>query len=272
MQIEKIVENLNKNLKENYKGATGIILGTSFSNFIDKVDIEKEIFFRDIGGLNCLGSDREENKIIFGKISDKKIILMLGRLHYNFGYSTEDIANVIFLLKELGCERLILTSSVGAISKKLKVGDIVTFYDQINLTGRNPLYSLKENKYGNTFIDMINPYDQQLIDILTITAKKEMSIKVKNCLFAEFPGPCAETVSESKVSQLMGADVVGFNICNEVIACKYCSLPVVVFSLVTNYASAFTSNKIKHEDIVYNRKCAGTYYLELLSRFIKNLN
>ena len=64
---------------------------------------------------------------------------------------------------------------------------------------------------------------------------------------------------------------MGFNVCNEVIAAKYCGLPVASFSLVTNYVSAYTNNKIKHEDIVYNRKCASSYYLELLLRYIANL-
>ena len=272
MEVNKIALYLNKNLKDSYKGSIGIILGASFSDFVDEIAVEKEFLLKDIDGINCIGKDREQNKIIFGQINGKKIILMLGRLHFNFGYSQEDVLKTVFLLKELGCEKLILTASVGAISKNLKVGDIVTFRDQINLTGRNPLYSYIENKYGNTFIDMITPYDEQLINSLIYTAKKEMSIKVKNCVIVEFPGPSAETVSESHISQLLGGDVVGFNVCNEVIACKYCSFPVVGFALVTNYGSAFTNNKIKHEDIVYNRKCASNYYLELLTRFIKNLN
>ena len=271
MNIEKIVDTIKKNLKEDYQGCVGVILGYSFLDFMDEVEVEMEIPLNEIEGLNLYGSDKEKNKLVFGKIDDKKIILMMGRIHYNHGYQPSDVLNTIFLLKLLGCEKLILTASIGAINKKIRVGDIVTFTDQINLTGRNALYGYTEKKYGDTFIDMVDPFDEQLISVLTTTAKKEMAIKVKSGVVVEFAGPSAETVSESHFSQMIGADVVGFNICNEVIACKYCSLPVVGYSLVTNYASAYSNNKIKHEDIVYNRKCASVYYLELLCRLIKNI-
>ncbi|MBR4003727.1 MAG: purine-nucleoside phosphorylase [Clostridia bacterium] len=250
---------------------TGIILGTCFSSYLDEVQDKVEIPFTELPELKTLGSDREENKFVFGTINGKKVIMILGRIHYSLGYDYCDIATPIFALKELGCEKLILCSSLGAISHKLRVGDIVTIDDHINLTGRNPLYNCDYDKYGHKFIDMSNAYDEQMIDTLIYTAKKEMAIKVKRGVLAEFPGPSAETVAECQFADQMGADVMGFNVCSEIIAAKYCKLPVVVYALVTNYVSAYTNNKIKHEDIVYNRKCASAYYLELLSRLVTNL-
>lgn len=267
--IEKIVNYIKEKVEINAP-SIGVILGACFSDFVDEIENKKEILFADIPDLKTLGSDRQENKFIFGTIKGKNIIMIMGRLHYSLGYEVSDIATPIFILKELGCEKLILCSSIGAISKKIKVGDIVTFDDHINLTGRNPLYNCKY-EYGHKFIDMSNAYDAEMIDTLIYTAKKEMAIKVKRGIFAEFPGPSAETVAESHFADIIGADVMGFNVCNEVIAAKYCGLPVASYSLVTNYVSAYTNNKIKHEDIVYNRKCASSYYLELLVRFISNL-
>ncbi len=270
-EVKKIVESI-KNKVGNVKPKIAIILGASFGDFLDEIKDKKEISFADIKGLNVIASDITENKLIFGSMFDKEICVMFGRLHYNLGYKNSDIANSIFMLKELGCERLIITSSVGAIDKKIKVGDLVTFEDQINLTGRNPLYGCVTKKAGDCFIDMTKPYDEEMINNLFYTAKHEMAIKLKKAVFIEFPGPTAETISEVKFATLIGGGVIGFNICNEVIAAKYCELPTICYSLVTNYASAFTSNLIKHEDIVYNRKCASNYYLELLARFIKNLD
>ena len=64
---------------------------------------------------------------------------------------------------------------------------------------------------------MIEPFDAKMIDCLLETAKREMSIKVKKGVFIEFTGPTAETVSETRFAYNVGADLVGFNICNEVI-------------------------------------------------------
>ena len=268
--IDKIVENIRKKT-ENANGTIGIILGHCFNDFLEYIDNKIEIPFKDISGLKVLGSDVDENKLVFGSIYNKKVIVLIGRVHYSLGYEVDDIATPIYLLKELGCQKLILCSSVGAINHKIKVGDIVTFVDQINLTGRNPLIGAEITRYGHKFIDMIEPYNNDIINILLNTAKQEMGIKVKKGVVVEFPGPTAETVSETKFASMIGADVIGFNNCCEAIAAKYCNLPLVSYALVTNHASAFTNTKVKHEDIVYNRKCASSYYLELLARFIKKL-
>jgi len=270
VNIDKIVESIKKQIPEK-KYSIGIIIGSSFSDIIDEIQDKVVINFKDLNGLKVLGTDIEENKFIFGRYHQKDVIVVLGRIHYNLGYEPEDVSTIIYILKELGCEKLILTTSVGAISKKIKVGDIVTFNDQINFTSRNPLSGSTYDKYGQKFIDMIEPYDEEMQDILTVTAKKEMSIKIKKAVIMEFAGPNAETISETKIAYLLGADVVAFNICCEVISAKYCGLPVVGYGLVTNYASAYSNSKIKHEDIVYNRKCASNYYLELLGRFVENL-
>lgn len=270
INVDEIVKTIKK--KVNVEGSyIGIVLGTCFANFIDEVKDKIEVPVSEIPEMISLGSDREENKFIFGTLGNRKVIIMLGRVHHALGYENCDIATPIFVLKELGCEKLILCSSLGAISKKLKVGDIVTVDDHINLTGRNPLYKCDYEKYGNKFVDMSNAYDEEMIDTLIQTAKREMAIKVKRGVLAEFHGPSVETVAEAHFVDRIGADVLGFNVCCEVIASKYCDLPVSVFGLITNYVSAYTNNKIKHEDIVYNRKCASTYYLELLARYIDNL-
>lgn len=270
VNIDKIIENIRKKV-ENANGTVGIILGHSFNDFIEYVDNKVEIPFKDISGLKVLGSDIDENKFVFGSIYDKKVIVVIGRIHYSFGYDIEDVATPIYLLKELGCKNLILCSSVGAINPKINVGDIVTFTDQINLTGRNPLNGVDVKRYGHKFIDMIDPYNQDMVKKLIEIAKQEMRIKVKKGVIVEFPGPTAETVSETKFASMIGADVIGFNNCCEVIAAKYCNLPLISYALVTNHASAFTNTKVKHEDIVYNRKCASSYYLELLARLVKKI-
>ena len=269
VDIDKIVENIRKKVKD-AQGTIGIILSHCFSDFLEYVENKTEVYFKDVN-LKVLGHDIEENKFVFGSLYNKNIVVIIGRIHYSHGYECEDVATPIYVLKELGCQSLILCSSVGAINHKIKVGDVATLTDHINFTGRNPLNALNVNKYGHKFVDMIDPYDFSMIKTLEETAKKEMSIKVKKGVLVEFTGPSAETVSETKFAHYIGADLVGFNICNEVIAAKYCELPILSYSLVTNHASAFSNNKVKHEDIVYNRKCASTYYLELLARFIKNL-
>lgn len=248
--------------------STGIILGYDFAKFFDKVEEKQEIMMKDIPDMKVMGSDMTENKFVFGKLGNVNVIVACGRLHYNLGYNIEDIANFIFVFKELGCKRLIITSSLASLNKKIIPSDIVTATDHINLTGRNPLYKCTYNKYGTMFIDTSDAYDKDLIDKLCLVAKRQMHINVKKGIVAEYIGPTVETVSESNFIRNLGADVVGFNICCEVVACKYCNLPVVLYGIVTNYASVLSKLVIKREDLVHNKKMASNYYLDLLEKYI----
>lgn len=268
--VDTVVEFINK--KVNVKlHSTALILGSGFSSFLDFIEEKEELNFRDIPNFKVLGEDVKENKFVFGRIGSKDVILVLGRIHFNFGYDNSDIANLIFILKELGCDNLIISASLGSINPKIKVGDIVTCVDHINFSGRNPLYKCEYTKYGNLFADMLTPYNPQMIDRLTSVARSELGIKIKKGVLIEFNGPSVETVSESRFSKLIGADFTGFNVVNEVIASKYCSLPVIVVGLITNYGSYFAENGVKHADIVHNRSYASNYYLKLLKTYIENL-
>jgi len=268
--VDKIVEYIKKNVDvKNH--SIGIILGSGYSDFLNFIEDKVQIKCSEIPNFKVIGKDAENNKLVFGKYKNKDVIISFGRLHYNYGYSCEDIANYIFILKELGCEKLIISATVGSLNKKIRVGDIVTATDHLNLTGRNPLYHCEYNKYGNVFVDMLCPYDEQMIDVLTRTAKNEMGIKVKKGVLVESGGPSVETFSESKLYRNIGADFSAFYVCNEVIASRYCKLPVIMFALVTNYGASFTAERIKHEDIAYNRSCGLKYYLDLLKRLILNL-
>jgi len=268
--VDNIVEYIKKNVDVK-SHSIGIILGSGYSDLLNFIDDKVQIPFTEIPNFKVLGKDAEKNKFVFGKYKNKDVIISFGRLHYNYGYSYEDVANYIFILKELGCEKLVISASVGSLNKKIKVGDVVTATDHINLTGRNPLYRCEYEKYGNVFVDMLSPYDEQMIDILSRTAKNEMGIKVKKGILVEYNGPSVETYSESKCCRIIGADFSAFHICNEVIAARYCKLPVIMFALVTNFGSSYTVEKIKHEDIAYNRSCALKYYRDLLKRLILNL-
>lgn len=248
-----------------------VISGVSYGEFAEKIENKREIKFADIPDMKLLGSDIIENKIVYGSVAGKKVLFCVGRLHYNNGYNCQDIANFIFILKELGAKRLVITACVGSSNKHIHVGDIVTATDHINLTGRNALFGCDYNRYGSLFVDLDNCYDRDMIKTLSMIAKKELKMKVKEGILSEFSGPSVETLSESRFSKQIGSDFSGFNVVNEVICANYCSLPVIMLGLVTNYAVLYSAGRLKHEDIDYNRNLAKAYYLELLERFIHNL-
>lgn len=248
-----------------------VVLGASYDDFAQRLEDRREIKFADIPNMSVLGSDATQNKFVYGTLAGRKVLLAVGRLHYNNGYCGKDIANFIFILKMLGARKLVLTACVGSTNKHMHVGDIVCAEDHINLSGRNALFGCDYNRFGSLFVGMDNCYDKAMTDSLVCTAKRELKMKVKKGVLVEFSGPSSETFSESKFSKQIGADFAGFNVVNEVVCANYCSLPVIMLGLVTNFGVMYSAGKLKHEDVAYNRNLAKGYYLELLERFVNNI-
>ena len=164
---------------------SGVILSSGFEDFIDAIEDKVMIKYSDIPGFDVHGTEKEKGHFVIGKLAGKGIIVMDKRLHYHNGYKPAQLGTPIYVMKELGCKRLIISCAVGALSTKLKVGDIVTFTDQINLSSKSPLMDYAEMRYGHKFIDMSKPFDLHLIDDLIYIAKSELAIKVKKAIFLE---------------------------------------------------------------------------------------
>lgn len=269
-KVEKITNFLKEklNIKE---GATALVISNTFSAFENMLEDKKSVNFCDVEGMLTLYDDTKENKFVYGKFLNKEVLLVIGRIHYNYGYTLEDVSNLIFVLKELGCNKILYTNTMASLSPKIKVGDVVLATDFINFTGRNPLYNLTYRKYGNTLIDMNEPYDVNLIDKIILVSKKEMGIKIKKGIIAESAGPSLETVSEAKMLHNMGASFLAFNVAVETISAKYANIPFVLLGIVTNNSTLFSSSKIDYKEIEFNKKVAASYFIQLLEKLIENL-
>ncbi len=267
-RIDKIVKQIKA--KSKIEPELGIVVSHGLSEILDRVENKQEIYLKDLDGFVTMGKDDERAKFILGTISDKKVMIMYDRLHFYNGYKASDVVMPIYVMKELGCKTLIESCAVGAINRKIRVGDIVVFSDHLNFSSRNPLIGENCEPYGYRFFDMTDAYNANLLDTAYKTGK-DLGIRMKKGVYVEFMGPTGETHAEIHLAQIMGADVVGFHVANEVVAAKYCGLDVVALALVTNYASAYSGSRLRYEDIKYNRQVASGYFGEYLYNLIKTL-
>ena len=266
--LQKITESLKSQI--NIVPEVGIIVSRGMGELIDSIENKITVGFNKVEGLKAIGSDKEKGKFYAGVLNGKNVLIMYGRLHDYKGYKEEESVLPIYAMKELGCKTLIINGVVGAVSGKLEVGDIVSVTDHINFSGRNPLYGHEYKPYGARFFDMTGAYSERLIKSAE-EAAKELKIKIKRGVLGEFLGPTAETAAEVGMAKQLGCDCLGFHFVGEVIAARYAEMEVYVCALVTNYASAFSGNKLKYEDVQFNRQCASGYSSELMLEFLKRI-
>jgi purine-nucleoside phosphorylase len=226
---------------------TSIVLGSGLGNFVD--DIKKEIIIptADIPGYPKSTVEGHSGKIILGYIEDIPILVFQGRIHFYEGYDISDTIFTSVISHLLGAKTVIFTNVSGGIS--YKPGSIVILDDHINMTFKNPVIKLK-NYFPGFQSDMHKQcYDPSLIEN-AFKVSKENNIEIVKGTYAWTLGPSYETPAEIKMFQKMGAHMVGMSTVPEVLAAHFLGLKVMGISLISNYASGITNQKLSHQEVI----------------------
>lgn len=210
------------------------------------------------------------NKLTFGKISGKNVLVLNGRLHYYEGYSMKDVAFMTYVVKHLGVKGLFITNACGAINTNFSEGDIVCLDDFISLVSNNPLMGENEPRLGERFVDMTTPFDPYLVENLHKSAKK-LDITLHTGVYGFFQGPYFETRAEIRAFKTMGCDLVGMSTVPEVIAANHTSLPVAVLACTTNMATGIQEKKHDHEHVLQTAQKISENLKKLLIETLQNL-
>lgn len=129
-QFNETVKFLKKQYKET--PTVGIVLGSGLGNFVEEIEIEKEVAYGDIPNFPVSTVEGHKGKLIFGKLSGKTVVAMAGRFHYYEGYSAQDVIFPVRVMKLLGVETLLLSNAAGTVNPDHKVGDIMIINDHIS--------------------------------------------------------------------------------------------------------------------------------------------
>jgi purine-nucleoside phosphorylase len=191
---------------------------------------------------------------------------MAGRIHYYEGHPVQDVVLPIFLLHRLGVRTLVVTNAAGGVNRAYSVGELVLIRDHINLMGVNPLRGPNPGQ-GPRFPDMSTAYDPGLRDL----ARAVSDVKLKEGVYAAFPGPSYETPAEIRMLAVIGADLVGMSTVPEVIAASYLGMRVLGISCVTNMAAGILPQPLDHAEVLQAGKEAGPRFVRLLGGILARL-
>ncbi len=212
---------------------TGIVLGTGLGALSDEIENPVRIPYTNIPGFPEATVEFHKGHLISGTINHTKVLVMQGRFHYYEGYTMQQITFPLRVMKELGIKNLFLSNAAGGINSDLKKADLVLIDDHINLLPENPLRGLNDPEFGNRFVDMCMPYDNELAQKLK-EAAVELSINLKKGIYAAVQGPNLETRSEYRYLKSIGADMVGMSTVPEVIVANHIGIKCAAVSVITD--------------------------------------
>ncbi len=239
-----------------------IVLGTGLYELEDLIKDKIILSYNDIPHFPVSTVDGHRNRLIFGKVGNKNIIMMSGRFHFYEGYEMGEVTYYIHVLKALGITELIITNASGGINPILCTGEIVMVKDHINLFPINPLRGLHEDAFGPRFPDLLKAYPIELRNKI-----KSIDSTIKEVVYLGWQGPSLETNAEYKMAQIIGADIVGMSSVPEVIVAKYRSIPVLLLSVVSNVVDYENPVEATLEDIILTMKQSSARLKKLLIEY-----
>ncbi|MGB5237784.1 MAG: purine-nucleoside phosphorylase [Flavobacteriaceae bacterium] len=245
------------------KPEIGIILGTGLGKLVDEIEDPVIAYYHNIPYFPLATVEFHTGRLIYGKLEGKKVVVMQGRFHLYEGYEMTDITYPIRVMHQLGVERLFISNAAGAINPNFRKGDIMLIEDHINLQGGSPLAFKNVSKFGDRFVDMCEPYNIEMREIIRQIATEE-KVSLQMGVYAAVVGPQLETKAEYRMLRTLGADAVGMSTVPEVIVANHLRLPVIALSVLTDECDPDNLQPIDIQEIL---KIAGSTEPKLIKLF-----
>lgn len=247
-----------------------LILGTGLGQLADEMEIKSEISYAEIPHFPVSTVESHAGKLLFGILGGKEVVAMQGRFHYYEGYTMQQIAFPVRVLKANGADTLIVSNACGGMNPNYSRGDIMLINDHINFLGDNPLIGPSDDKLGPRFPDMSEPYTERLMEIAQTVALEE-SIQMHQGVYVAVSGPMLETKAEYRYLRLLGADVVGMSTVPEVITAVHMGMEVLGISVITDECFPEALEPVNIEEILEAAGMAEPKMTKVIVRVLEKL-
>lgn len=254
----------------NASASIGIILGSGLSNLAEKIEVAASIPYAEIPHFPVSTVEGHSGKLILGKLGGKDVLVMAGRFHFYEGYTAQQVAYPVRVMRMLGIETLLLSNAAGGVNPVFNVGDLMVINDHISFFTPNPLLGKNEDELGVRFPDMSEPYSKELIQQLTTIADAN-NISLHYGVYTGVTGPTFETRAEYKLIKAVGGDAVGMSTVQEVITAVHCGMRIAAVSVITDLGIREEENVITHEEVLEAARNAEPKLTLLFTELIRSL-
>lgn len=255
--------------KTDFIPEVALVLGSGLGSLADEIEAECVVNYNDIPDFPVSTAPYHKGRFVFGIIGGKKVVIMQGRVHLYEGYSPQEIAIPIRLMRKMGAKILFLTNAAGGVNRAFNVGDLMEIDDHISCFVKSPLVGKNDDSIGVRFPDMSQVYSKRLGNIIKNTAKAN-DIELKNGVYLQFRGPNFETKAEIKMAGIFGADAVGMSTAIEAQVGVHCGFEVCGVSVISNLACGISDSPITSEEVEEAANKVAPIFKKLVKEAINN--
>ena len=226
-----------------------MILGSGLGYMGDIVENAVAVPYGEIPHFKASTAPGHKGQLVFGTLEGQSVAVMQGRMHHYEGYSYEEVAYAVRVLRLLGCGTLIVTNAAGCINLEWKAGELMLITDHIKFFLESPLRGENLPEFGVRFPDASHLYTPALQDVAR-KAAGELGIALKEGVYMYFPGPQYETPAEIRAARVLGADAAGMSTAPEVITAGHCGMQVLGFTLLSNMAAGILDQPLSEQEVL----------------------
>ena len=247
-----------------------MILGSGLGYMGDIVENAIAVPYGEIPHFKASTAPGHKGRLVFGTLEGQPVAVMQGRMHHYEGYSYEEVAYAVRVLRLLGCDTLIVTNAAGCVNMNWKAGDLMLITDQIKIFMESPLRGENLPEFGVRFPDASHLYTPALRQVARDCAK-ELGIDLKEGVYMYFPGPQYETPAEVRFARMAGADAVGMSTAPEVITAGHCGMNVLGFTLLSNMAAGILDQPLSEEEVLEAAEACKDKFSRLVLACLKKM-
>ena len=232
-----------------FQPQVAMVLGSGLGYLGDVVENPIVVPYQDIPHFKHSTAPGHKGQLVFGTLAGKPVAVMQGRMHHYEGYSYEEVAYAVRVLRLLGCQTLFVTNAAGGVNYSFHAGDLMLITDQIKIFLESPLRGENLPEFGPRFPDSSYLYTPALQDLARKQARK-LDLDLKEGVYMYFPGPQYETPAEVRLARILGADAVGMSTVPEAIVAGHCGMEVLGFTLVSNMAAGVLPQPLSEQEVL----------------------
>jgi purine-nucleoside phosphorylase len=245
----------------------GLILGSGLGHLAEEVQ-GVAIPYADLPGFPHAGVSGHNPKLVIGDLEGVRVAVFGGRAHYYEHGNPAEMRLPLEILRELGCESLLLTNAAGSLRADIAPGGLMLLNDHIAFAGTNPLIGEPTDA---RFVPMTEAHDPSMRAGLASAAAAE-GVDLPEGVYCWFSGPSFETPAEIRAARTLGADAVGMSTVPEVILARFLGLRVAAVSVITNMGAGMADEQISHEQTKAIAPLGAAKLERVLRRYLRSLD
>lgn len=247
-----------------------MVLGSGLGYLGDEVQDSVRVSYGEIPNFKASTAPGHQGRLVFGTLEGKQVAVMQGRMHHYEGYSYEEVAYAIRVLRLLGCEVLIVTNAAGCVNTDWHAGELMLITDHIKMFSESPLRGENLPEFGVRFPDASNLYTPALRQLARETAKTQ-GLTLREGVYFYCYGPQYETPAEVRAARILGGDAVGMSTAPEVIVAGHCGMQVLGLTLLSNMASGILDQPLSEQEVLDAGVTARETFSTLVRGCLKRL-